>query len=93
MSGFKELFERFKQWLSRLSFRTGLIVFGAGIAFQLASFVPMLSDISAQLKGVIWFWMFGAGKAAQYSGLTIMGVEGIKGLRNYFKKRKENKDA
>ena len=92
MSRFKELFARFRQWLSRLSFRTGLIVFACGIALQLASFVPMLFDISAELKGIIWFWTFGAGKAAQYSGLTIMGVEGIKGLRNYFKKRKEKEN-
>ena len=92
MSRFKELFERFKQWLSRLSFRTGVIVLVVGIALQLLSFVPMLFDISAKLKGIIWFWMFGAGKGAQYSGLTIMGVEGIKGLRKYLKKRKENEN-
>jgi phosphoglycolate phosphatase len=41
----------------------------------------MLLPISAALKGVLWFWLFGFAKLFQYTGLAIIGVEGIKRLK------------
>ena len=38
----------------------------------------MLLPIGAALKGTLWFWLFGLAKLFQYSGLAIIGVEGVK---------------
>ena len=51
----------------------------------------MALPISAQLKTVLWVVFFGLAKATQYGGLTILGAEGVKRLRKYFR-RKEDKD-
>ena len=37
--------------------------------------------LSAATKGVLWAVFFGLAKAFQYSGLTILGVEGYKRLK------------
>lgn len=41
----------------------------------------MLLPVSASVKGILWFILFGLAKTFQYSGLTILGAEGIKMLR------------
>ena len=41
----------------------------------------MLLPISAALKATLWFWLFGFAKLFQYSGLAIIGVEGVKRLK------------
>ena len=35
---------------------------------------------------VLWFILFGMAKTLQYGGLTILGVEGVKRLKQYFKR-------
>lgn len=46
-------------------------------------------SISVEAKGVLWFILFGMAKTCQYGGLTILGVEGVRRLKAYFKKDKE----
>lgn len=46
----------------------------------------MLLPISAAAKGVLWFVLFGMAKTTQYAGLAIVGVEGWKRLKAYFKR-------
>lgn len=82
----KELLSRLKLWLSRLSFRTGVIVLLSCIPCYILSFAQMALPISASAKSVLWFVLFGMAKTLQYGGLTILGVEGVKRLKQYFKR-------
>lgn len=82
----KECLQKIKTWLSKLSFRTGVIVLVLCIPFYILSFAQMALPISASAKGVLWFILFGLAKTCQYGGLTILGVEGIKRLKAKFKK-------
>ena len=83
---------KIKQWLQSLSFRTGAIVLMCCIPFYLLSFAQMLLPISTTAKGILWAGLFGLAKTCQYGGLTILGVEGYKRLRNKFRKEYANKD-
>lgn len=86
----KQLFRRLKNWLSSLSFRTGVIVLLCCIPFYILSFAQMALPISTQTKGILWVVLFGLAKTCQYGGLTILGVEGIKRLKAKFKKKNSN---
>ena len=78
---------KIKQWLQSLSFRTGVIVLACCIPFSILSSAQMLLPISTTAKGVLWAVLFGMAKTCQYGGLTILGVEGYKRLRNKFRKQ------
>ena len=78
--------EAVKQWLSRLSFRTGVIVLSLCVPCYIFSFAQMALPISAKAKGVSWVVFFGLAKTFQYGGLTILGVEGWKRLKARFKR-------
>ncbi len=80
-------FLKIKNWLSKLSFRTGVIVLACCIPCYILSFAQMALPISVELKGILWIILFGMAKTFQYSGLTILGVEGIKRLKKKFKKQ------
>ena len=84
---FKQTLASVKKWLSGLSFRTGVIVLLMCIPFYILSFAQMALPISVEAKGVLWFILFGLAKTCQYGGLTILGVEGYKRLRNKFRKQ------
>lgn len=90
MARIKELFmsalAAVKRFLGRLSFRTGVIVLASCVVFYILSFAQMLLPISAAAKGVLWFVLFGMAKTTQYAGLAIVGVEGWKRLKAYFKR-------
>jgi phosphoglycolate phosphatase len=47
----------------------------------------MLLPISANAKGVLWVVFFGLAKTAQYTALTILGVDGWRRLKSTFKKQ------
>lgn len=77
--------EKLQAFLQRFSFRTGVIVLALCVPCYIISFAQMALPISTSTKGVLWFIFFGMAKTCQYGGLTIIGVEGIKRLKNYFK--------
>ncbi len=79
---------RLKSWLQSLSFRTGVIVLVCCIPFYILSFAQMLLPISVSAKGILWTILFGLAKTCQYGGLTILGVEGYKRLKNKLKRKK-----
>ena len=81
--------KKIKEWLQSLSFRTGGIVLMCCIPFYILSFAQMLLPISTTAKGVLWAVLFGLAKTCQYGGLTILGVEGYKRLRDKFRKKQE----
>ena len=85
-----KIFQQIKNWLSQLSFRTGVIVLLTCIPFYILSFAQMALPISPQAKGILWVVLFGLAKTFQYGGLTILGVEGIRRLKAYFRKNKSS---
>ncbi len=72
--------------LQGLSFRTGVIVLGLCIPFYVISFAQALLPISVGAKGILWTIFFGLAKAFQWSGITILGVDGLKRVKAYFKR-------
>lgn len=86
----KKFFVRVKNWLKGLSFRTGVIVLLVCIPFYILSFAQMALPISAKAKGVLWVVLFGLAKTFQWGGITILGVEGVKRVKAYFRKKKNN---
>lgn len=90
----KEFFLRIgrsiKTWLQSLSFRTGVIVLLCCIPFYILSFAQMLLSISAATKGILWTVLFGMAKTCQYGGLTILGVEGYRRLKDMFRRKKSD---
>lgn len=89
---FKETFLKVKQWLQSLSFRTGVMVLLCCIPFYILSFAQMLLPISVAAKGVLWTVLFGLAKTCQYGGLTILGVEGYRRLKNMLRKGKSQEE-
>lgn len=84
---FRTLKERIAIKLKRLSFKTGLLILSLCVPFYIISFLQMSLDISYTLKGVLWIILFGIAKTLQYTGLLIIGVEGIKKLKLFFVRR------
>lgn len=80
--------EKIQKYLSRFSFRTGMIALILCIPCYIISFAQMALPISNAMKGVLWFIFFGLAKTFQYGGLSIIGVEGVKRIKNYWKERK-----
>lgn len=85
----KQLLQRIKRWLASLSFRTGVVVLLCCIPFYIASFAQMALPISAQAKGILWAVLFGLAKTCQYGGITILGVEGMRRLKAWWKRKKD----
>jgi phosphoglycolate phosphatase len=84
-----KIIEKIKDWLKGLSFKTGVVVMLMCIPFYVLSFVQFSFDfLSVSAKGILWVVLFGLAKTFQYGGLTILGVEGIKRLKQAFKKKK-----
>lgn len=83
----KNFFSKIKLKLQKLSFRTGIIVLLLCIPFYILSFVQMTFPISVQAKSVLWVVLFGLAKTFQYSGITILGVEGVKKVKKIFKRK------
>ena len=83
---FKRRLDAVKRWLSRLSFRTGVIVLALCVPCYVFSFAQMALPISDGAKAVLWVIFFGLAKTFQYGGLTILGVEGWKRLQSRFVK-------
>ena len=82
----KRALEKIRFYLSRLSFRTGVIVLFLCVPFYAISFLVLLLPFSEVLRGALWALFFGLAKSAQYGGLAILGVEGVKKLKSWFKK-------
>lgn len=80
------MISRLRQKLRALSFRTGLTLLLLCVPFYLMSFGQMLLPLSAAAKGILWMVLFGLAKTFQYAGLTVIGAEGVRRLRNRFRR-------
>lgn len=81
-----------KSYLQKLSFRTGVIVLLMCIPFYLLSFVQGLFPVSTATKGILFTVFFGLAKSFQYGGIAILGKEGYKRVKAYFRRKKQLKD-
>ena len=77
-----------KNFLSRLSFRTGVVLVILCVICYIVSFAQMLLPISVAAKGVLWIVFFGLAKTFQYSALAVLGVEGVKRVKSWWNYRK-----
>lgn len=80
----KQALDSIKLYLSKLSFRTGVIVLSSCVLFYILSFAALALPISGVARGVLWAALFGMAKTTQYGGLAILGVEGVRRLRERF---------
>lgn len=80
------MMKRIRQWLSKLSFRTGLMVAALCAIFYIISFAQMLLPLSASTKGILWATFFGLAKTAQYTALLILGKAGIDKIKARFRR-------
>ena len=62
------------------------------IPFYILSFAQMALPISVKAKGILWFVLFGLAKTFQYGGITILGVEGIKRIKQVIKRKNKNSE-
>ena len=76
-----------RNFLSRLSFRTGIVLIIACVICYIVSFAQMFLPISVATKGVLWVVFFGLAKTFQYSALVVLGAEGLKRVKNWWKNR------
>lgn len=83
--------QKIKNWLNRLSFRTGVIFIILCIICYIISFAQILLPISATAKGILWVVFFGLAKTFQYSGIAVLGTAGINRMRQWWRKRKSSK--
>lgn len=84
----QEVSRKVKGWLAGLSFRTGVTVLLLCIPFYILSFAQALLPISVAAKGVLWTVLFGLAKTFQYGGLTILGGEGVKRLKAWWREKR-----
>lgn len=77
----KKTYQKLRNWLRGLSFRTGLFVLAACVVCYIVSFAQMLLPISIAAKGILWTIFFGLAKACQYSALLILGKEGVRRIK------------
>lgn len=81
--------EKIQAFLKRFSFRTGVIVLIMCIPCYIISFAQMALPISNSMKGGLWVIFFGLAKTFQYGGLTIVGVDGVKRIKEWWKNKKD----
>jgi phosphoglycolate phosphatase len=83
--------DRLKILLSKLSFRTGVIILISCVVFYILSFVQAFLPLSTSTKGVLFIVFFGLAKTTQYTGLAIVGVKGWQRIKAYIRlKRKKS---
>lgn len=79
------LSDKIRAGLGKLSFSVGIVILLSCIPFYILSFAQMALPISNYAKGALWVLLFGMAKACQYAGITIVGVEGFKRLKQKFR--------
>ena len=89
---FTHLLEATKRILARFSFRTGVMFLIVCIIFYILSFTQALLPISATTKSVLFIVFFGMAKLTQYTGLTIIGVEGWRRIKSGVKHRLKKRE-
>lgn len=85
---FRQFLNRVKSYLAQFTFRQGVVVLVICVLCYIASAVQALLPFSAATKSVLFIIFFGMAKLTQYVGLAIVGVDGWRRIKVYFKRRK-----
>ena len=80
----RKLFRKIRQFLSRLPFRTGVVVFSLCIPCYIFSFAQFALPGETESKIVLWALFFGLGQVFQYTGRIILGNDGLARLKRHF---------
>jgi phosphoglycolate phosphatase len=83
--------ERIRRFLSKFSFRTGVIFLCTCVVCYALSFGQMALPTSVAFKATMWTILFGMAKTTQYIGLGIVGVDGWRRIKMYFRRRRLQK--
>lgn len=86
----KNTISRIKSLLSRLSFRTGVVVLIICVLFYILSFVQALLPLSAATKSTLFVVFFGMAKLTQYTSLAILGVKGWRKIKAMIRLKKRD---
>lgn len=81
-------FKRLKLWFMGLSSRVGVVILICCVLFYALSFVSFALPIALETQLILWTVFFGLAKTAQYVSLLILGKEGIRKIRDWFKRKK-----
>lgn len=93
--------EKIKLWLSKLSFRTGVIVLALCVLCYIIAFIPIIpcvnewglvSWMNPYVKGLWWTAWIGLAHVFKYSCIAILGVEGFKRVKAFFRRKKQIKE-
>lgn len=87
----KKKLQNITSYLKQFSFRTGVIILLLCIPFYILSFVQMILPIYTGIKCILWVVLFGLAKLFQYSGITILGVNGVREIKSVFVNKAKNK--
>ena len=83
--------EKIQAFLKRFSFRTGVIVIAMCVPFYILSFACLaVESFSPATKGVLWATFFGLAKTFQYGGLSIIGIDGVKRIKEWWKAKRNS---
>lgn len=85
--GAKALLNGLRQWLAQRSFRTGVVVLLLCVPCYVLSFAQLGLDIPTSAKAVLGFVLYGLAKTFQYAGLGILGTQGMKRIKAWWKRR------
>lgn len=85
---FRQFIDNAKAYLAQFTFRQGVVVLVICVLCYIASAVQALLPFSAATKSVLFIIFFGMAKLTQYVGLAIVGVEGWRRIKAYFRLRK-----
>lgn len=85
---FRQFLNRVKAYLAQFTFRQGVVVLVVCVLCYIASAVQALLPFSAATKSILFIIFFGMAKLTQYVGLAIVGVEGWRRIKAYFRLRK-----
>ncbi|MGN0228198.1 MAG: hypothetical protein ACI4BH_00155 [Muribaculaceae bacterium] len=80
----RKIFRKIRQLLSRLPFRTGVVVFSLCIPCYIFSFAQFALPGETESKIVLWALFFGLGQVFQYTGRIILGSDGLARLKRHF---------
>lgn len=88
----RDILNAIKRVLRKLSFRTGVMFLVACVIFYILSFAQALLPVSGATKSVLFIILFGMAKLTQYTGLTIVGVEGWRRIKQGIKHRMKKRE-
>lgn len=80
--------KKITDWIKGLTFRTGIVLLAFAVLFYLLSFAQFFLPVGVAVKGVLWVVFFGLAKTAQYAGLLVVGKEGLRRIKEYFRRKK-----